>query len=200
MALRRGAVAALCAALALVAVGCGQDDERVEAGAPDFTVELPAGWEEGDADTREEVGETGIEEFGDEIGVSEDAQFAIDVQAVWAQAEPVDGVTTNINVFREELNGVSPSDYFAISEQQLRAATGFVTGAGPLLEGPSVGGEPSRTVDYSAAPAQGQTARLRLVTVIRGGAAYNITLTASPGAFESAASDLDAIIASWSWN
>ena len=127
-------------------------------------------------------------------------QFAIDVQAVWAQAEPVDGVTTNINVFREELNGVSPSDYFAISEQQLRAATGFVTGAGPLLDGPSVGGEPSRTVDYSAAPAQGQTARLRLVTVIRGGAAYNITLTASPGAFESAASDLDAIIASWSWN
>jgi hypothetical protein len=196
--LARIAAALLAAALLTACGDDDDDDERVSASAPDFSVELPDGWEEQDAGTREAIGEQGIENLGEQGGLPENAQFAVDVQAVWSVTEPSEEFTTNVNVFAEGVAPLTPARYLRVSIQQL-GASGLATEVGTPAAGPDVDGEPSQEVEYSAAQ-EGLDLRLRLVTVFHDGNAYNVTLSALPDDFDAASADLDEILASWAWN
>ena len=192
-------VIAAAVLLAGSGAGCGSDDdERVDASAPDFAVELPAGWEARDEEDREEVGEFGLDFASDQLGLPDGAPVSFDVQALWTETEVVDEFRTNINVIREQLPaGISPQRYLELSASQIEATAAF-TDVSEITDGPEVDGEPSSQLTYSAG--QGPPVRLRLVTVFHGDAAYNVTLTSLEDRFAEAEADLGEIVGSWSWD
>jgi hypothetical protein len=196
---RLTAVAAALAACALLAA-CGDDDddERISASAPDFSVDLPEGWEAQDSEARERAGEIGVDAVGEDLGIPEDAQFSLDVQALWSVTEASDDFTTNINVFAEPLGEFSPQEYLEFSRAQLER-TPFAGEVGRLEPGPEVDGDESQGLEYTSAQ-QGLALRLRLVSIFHDDSAYNVTLTALEEDFADASADLDAILESWTWN
>ena len=197
MRLRRSALVA-AAALVFAVSGCGEDEESfVTAAEGPYTVELPEGWNEPNQDLKrrmaESVGARVESEAGQDLDIPD-----VTLTSFWSHGDPEE-LNPNAIVIREPLPAGVERDRFArVSLQSAERIFGS-----RLLEGPSevqgleVAGESAPAFDYEIELEQ--TLAKRTLFAFRGEWAYTLTLTSSPEEFDGAVSDLDEILASWTW-
>ena len=178
----------LVAALALA--GCGEEEGDRATGSG-YGYELPEGWEE----------VSGLAEF-EAIGFNSDSV---------SRAEPEEGFATNVNVILETSLAAS-LDVDRYSRAGLRllrhperlsgeARTIFERiGATDFSETEEVvlDGEDARSTDYSSDQG-GRALRLRVVSAIRDGTAYNITFSALRTHFAEDIEAMNEVVGSWEW-
>ena len=180
--------ALLLASLALVACNA---DEPQEVSGTGYGYELPEGWENASGESEFEAG-----------GFNSDSVV---------HAEPEEGFATNLNVIRE--TSLAPDlrvDAYSRAGLRLLRRPGLLSGelreifedigahdfsdTGTLR----LDGEEARFTDYSSNQG-GRALRIRSVSAIRRGTAYNISFAALRTHFEK---DLDAlrhVVRSWEW-
>ena len=175
---------------ALLAGGCGGDDEEPENGVqqqPEGAVEgtgysfvAPQGWQDAS------------ELF---------AGSAIRVDAAYAEPAPQDGFATNVNVIRETPRGLD-ADRFDDYAQQLREqASALATDAGPsAIEETELDGEPARTWSYESRRREQPRVRQQQVVVIHADALYTVTWSARRAIFEESQAELQRLLDSWRWS
>jgi hypothetical protein len=188
----RSPLAAL-AAVALALGGCS-DEDRVDGSG--YTYAVPNGWED----------------------ASEQAPgFDLDLPRAHIDSvivgERQDDFTTNLNVVRERglPAGVTARQYADATIATIRnpaaadlppevmeAFEGVDPASIEALPGTELGGGEAAAWEYRQ-NARGREARVRQVAAIRDGAAYIVTLTADPDAFEDGAAGLDEVTESWEW-
>jgi hypothetical protein len=194
MAIRRLLVA--LAAVALALAGCSDEEDRVDGSG--YTYAVPDGWQDAS---------------------DEASDIDLNVESVLVDSAVVgdreDDFTTNVNVIRERglPAGVTARQYREVSIANLRdpAAAGFPPEVVEELENidlESLEVLPGMELDGSEAVAweyregsSGETAtQVRQVAAVSDGAAYTVTLTALPDAFEDAIPALDEVVNSWEWD
>lgn len=195
------ALLALVASLALAASGCGGDDEEGDDGsgvsADAFETELPAGWEEGDEEDRENAQEIALGGVESTLGVDPE-QIMFEVQAVWTDGDSEGDFVTNVNVIAEPLPpGLAAEQYVDLSTDLLEQTGQFENVT--TEPGPDVDGSDSTAVEYTASQGD-ETVQLQTLILVRDETGYNITMTAAEDQFDEATADLDEILASWSWD
>jgi hypothetical protein len=193
MAIRSLLVALAAAALALG--GCSDEEDRVDGSG--YTYAVPDGWE----DASDEASD-----------IDFDIEGVLVDSAVIGDRE--DGFTTNVNVVREEgvPAGVTARRYGEVSVANLRdpAAAGFPPEVVEeledidlesleLLPGTGLGGRDAVAWEYREGGSGGTATQVRQLAAVSDGAAYTVTLTAVPGAFEDATAALDEVVESWEW-
>jgi len=175
---------------ALVVAGCGED-ETTRVNGTGYSYELPDGWEDVSDDA----------EFG-AVGFNSDSV---------ARGEPREGFATNVNVIRETslAEGLDIDEYSRAGLRLLKHPNLLGGEAREIFE--SIGakdfsetgkveldGEDARFTDYSSDQG-GRALRLRVVSAIRAGTAYNITFTALRTHFEEELDELRSVVGSWAW-
>jgi hypothetical protein len=193
MAIRSLAVVLACVALPLA--GCSDEEEdRVDGSG--YTYAVPDGWQ----DASDEAGDIDLPMEG----------LLVDSAVT---GDRVDDFTTNVNVVREGglPAGATTREYAAVSLRNLRdpAAAGLPPDVVEQLEavdeeslsvtpGEDLGGRGAVEWDYRTT-SSGQETRVRQLSAVRDRAAYTVTLTAVPEAFEDAVPALDEVVESWAW-
>lgn len=182
------------AAAALALATCSNEENRVDGRG--YTYAVPDGWK----DASDEASD-----------IDFDVEGLLVDSAVIGDRE--DDFTTNVNVVREGgvPAGVTARQYGEVSLANLRnpAAAGFppevVKELGDIdleslevLPSTDVGGREAVAWEYRDSSGGGET-QVRQVTAVNDGAAYTVTLTAVPGAFEDATPALDEVVESWEW-
>jgi hypothetical protein len=185
------------AAVALAVGGCSDEEDRIDGSG--YTYAVPDGWQDAS---------------------DEASDIDLDLQRVLVDSvvigERQDDFTTNVNVVREE--GVPPEvtarQYAEASLANIRnpAASGFPPEAVEELEnidpesveslpGTELGGREAASWEYrdSSSSSGGAETRVRQVAAVRNGAAYIVTLTAVPDAFEDGTVGLEEVVESWEW-
>jgi hypothetical protein len=184
------------AAVALALAGCSDEEEdRVDGSG--YTFAVPDGWQ----DASDEASDIDL-----------DVPRVLVDSAVVGDRE--DDFTTNVNVVREGglPPGVTARQYGQVSIANLRdpAAAGFPPevvaeledidlGTLEELPGTTLGGRDAVVWEYSDGGSGGNSTQVRQVAAVNGTAAYTVTLTAVPGAFEDAVPALDEVVESWEW-
>jgi hypothetical protein len=191
----RSPLAALLALAALVAAGCGGEDEDPVDGTG-YTYSVPDGWEDAsDSEAADEAPKV--------IGVQFDSLV---------NGEAEDGFAVNVNVLRERVpGGMTASEYAELNIATLRdpSAAGYPPELAERIEELDVrglnrprelelDGAGAMTWDYGTTQG-GRDLRQRQMAVVTDGAGYTITLTALPSQFEDGAAALDEVVESWSW-
>jgi hypothetical protein len=183
----------LTAGVCLVAAGCDEgDSEPLEESNEAYSLELPAGYEAIDEDTRDDVADSVESEAGESLG----GEPALDLGFAGAK-EREDGFATNINVVTESLpKGMTLEDYEEVSIENAPAL-------GVTLEGDpepvTLGGEPAFVFEGSVDSPLDQDLHFRTVAAVHEGLAFSLTLTALEDRFDDEAGDLDAARDSWVW-
>ena len=186
----------LLAATALVAAGCGGDDEGSEISTQEITGDavegngyaygLPDGW----SIEQESSGtETGV----DTVIISDDAggDFRVNINVVRESDVPDD---TEISTYVDA--GIAQVQDAPASFGLPADATVEVVSEPADTE---LGGEPA--LDYEVlTKGEGIAASQRQIASIHEGTAYTITLSAGEGDLESNNAVLDEIVSSWSWS
>jgi hypothetical protein len=187
----------LPAIVALALSGCSDEEERIDGSGYSYAV--PDGWEDAS---------------------DEASDIDLDLQSVLVDSvvigERRDDFTTNVNVVREEglPPGVTARQYAEASLANIRnpAASGFPPEAVEELEdidsesldslpGTELGGSDAASWEYTdGGSAGGAETQVRQVAAVRDGAAYIVTLTALPDAFEDGTAGLEDVVASWEWD
>lgn len=189
----RRLVTCLCLGAAAVA-GCGDEEAKIDGSG--YSYSLPDGWEDGTE---------AISEIEDETGILADSV---------AFGEREDDFTTNVNVFREgglparttaakyaefSIAGLRDPDAVGIppdiAEQVEAAAATDISEPRPG----ELGGEDAVGWEYRSQGPERET-RVRQVTAVKDGAAYTVTLTALPEAYDEGTDALDEIVESWEWD
>ncbi len=183
------------AAVALALGGCSDEEQRVDGSG--YTYAVPDGWE----DASDEASDIDLNVEG----------VLVD-SAVIGDRE--DEFTTNVNVVREEgvPDGVTARQYREVSIANLRdpAAAGFPPEVVDELEDIDLGsleavpdtelnGREAASWEYRDSSSGGAETQVRQVAAVRDGAAYILTLTAVPDAFEDATPALDEVVETWDW-
>jgi hypothetical protein len=193
----RSLLAALAAAALLVAGCSDDDDEERRVDGSGYTYAVPDGWE----DASDQAGDIDL-----------DVQRVLVDSAVAGERQ--DDFTTNVNVVRERgvPAGVTARQYAEVSLENIRdpAAAGFPPAVVDQLEdvdlesldalpGTALGGREAAAWEYSEGSSSEPETRVRQVAAVRDGAAYIVTLTAVPDAFEDGTAALDEVVESWEW-
>jgi hypothetical protein len=193
MAIRRSLLVPL-AAMALALGGCSDEEQRVDGSG--YTYAVPDGWE----DASDEAGDIDLPMEG----------LLIDSAVT---GDRVDDFTTNVNVVREGglPAGATTREYAAVSLRNLRdpAAAGLPPDVARQLEaideeslsetpGAELGGREAVEWEYRTSY-PGQETQVRQVSAVRDGAAFTVTLTAVPDAFEDGIPAFEEVVASWEW-
>jgi hypothetical protein len=190
------AILGLLAATALLAAGCGGDDDEPEISTQEITGDavegegyaygLPDGW----SIEQESSGtETGV----DTVIISDDASgdFRVNVNVVRESGVPDD---TEISEYVDA--GIQQVQDSPASCGRPADATVEVVSEPADTE---LGGEPA--LDYEVlTKGEGIAASQRQIAAIHEGTAYTITLSAGEGDLEENNPVLDDIISSWSWS
>ena len=173
----------------------GCSDEQAKIDGSGYSYSLPDGWEDGIE---------AISEVEDETGILADSV---------AFGEREDDFTTNVNVFREgglparmtaakyaeisiaglrepDASGIPPD----IAEQVEAAAATDISEARPG----ELGGEDAVGWEYRSKGPEREM-RVRQVAAVKDGAAYTVTLTALPEAYDEGSDALDEVVDSWEW-
>jgi uncharacterized lipoprotein YehR (DUF1307 family) len=175
---------------AVVIAGCGED-ESPRVNGTGYSYELPDGWED----------------------VSDDAEFGavgFNTDSV-ARGEPEEGFATNVNVIRETslAEELDIDEYSRAGLRLLKHPEALGGEAREVFERigakdfsatekVELDGEDARFTDYSSDQG-GRALRLRVVSAIRAGTAYNITFTALRTHFEEEVDALQDLVGSWAW-
>jgi hypothetical protein len=183
------------AAVALALAGCSDEEDTVDGSG--YTYAVPDGWQ----DASDEASDIDL-----------DVQRILVDSAVTGARE--DDFTTNVNVVRERgvPAGVTARQYGKVSLANLRdpAAAGFPPEVVQELEdidleslevlpGTDLGGREAVAWEYTDGSSGGTETQVRQVAAVNDGAAYTVTLTAAPDAFEEAIPALDEVVESWEW-
>jgi hypothetical protein len=203
---RRARLLALSAALAALfaGAGCGDDDDDggngsfVSSSDAPYTVTLPEGWTEPGAGQKELV----AAQIGARVESAADQELdipGVTLTSYWSEGDPSPERPSAIVIREPVPSGLSDDEFV---QQSIRNAEQIFGDAltEPItpVNGVELAGEAAQAFDYTAAI--DATLAKRVVFAIRNGEAYTLTLTSTPDAFDGAASDLDEILASWSWN
>jgi hypothetical protein len=184
------------AAVALALAGCSDDEEdRVDGSG--YTYAVPDGWQ----DASDEASDIDLEV----------PRVLVDSAVV---GDRQDDFTTNVNVVREGgvPAGVTARQYGEVSIANLRdpVAAGFPPEVVQQLQdidlatleelpGTNLGGRDAVVWEYSEGGSAERSTQVRQVAAVNDGAAYTLTLTAVPDAFEDAVPALDEVVESWEW-
>jgi hypothetical protein len=187
----RRALTALVAALALSAlVACGSD-EPIEESNDVYSVTIPAGYEETGDVTK------GLVEFQTENELDEElgGEVALELENVWTK-EPEDRFATNITVATERVGGGMSLERYG------RLSVGNVGAVGITVDGErertTLGGEEAVAFELTQS-AQDLDVRSRVVTAIRDGIAYSVTLTALQEHFDDELGPFEDALETWEW-
>ena len=172
-------------AVALSALGCGEDDAGKVVTGTGYEVTVPDGWRD-----RSEEGED-VEVQG----------FSPDIVLI---GERDDGFTTNLNVIRTP--GVTRELDAQTRLERRLIERGGAPGAAELrpaqnltpVERTELGGEDARAYEFEIRDGE-RRIRVRQLLAIREEVAYFATLTTAPGRFDEDRDDFESILESWTW-
>lgn len=186
---RAASAAVVLGVFALIA--CGESDEPIEESNDVYSVTIPAGYDEASGVTQGVVEEQAEQKLGEDLG----GEVSLDLSNVWTK-EPEDGFATNINVATESVGTAMTLERYSEISIENAAPVGATVEGEP--EETTLGGEPARAFEVTQS-VQDLEARSRIVTVVRDGLAYSVTLTALDERFDDEVEDFEEALQSWTW-
>jgi hypothetical protein len=197
--LRRGAAVALLGALLLASCGDDDDDPLIGVSDAPYEVTLPEGWSEGTDEEKEQLGLQAGAAFEEAAGAEIDVS-GVGVTSLWLRGEPAPETPSAVVIAEPIPEGFGDEEFVSVSLANAERAFAQQLVAGPrkVTDSP-VAGEPAPTFDYRIRFGDRELAK-RAVFILRDDTAYTLTLTALPEDFDGAASELDEILATWTWS
>jgi hypothetical protein len=187
--------AAALAAAALLLAGCSDEEDRVDGRG--YTYAVPDGWE--DAGDRAEELDLDLRRVAvDSLIVGRrKGDFTSNVNVVREAGLP-DGITAR-RYADETIARIRDPAAAALPREVMEAFEGVDPATIEALPGTELGGAEAAAWEYRQRGSLGREAQVRQLAAVRDRAAYVVTLTAVPGAFEDGAAALAEVTESWEW-